>query len=459
MSSLFATDRFSLGTSLATARHHALAEWRRHPVLWCGSAVLLLLTALYVGRGLRYLVSHEPPAVDLQMRWLEQRYIYNGQNPYDVVARVRAEQFNLSLPESTRNDRVDPRIGKPYQRAGGYPPWAFPTAALFVLPAQWDVTTTYFGVVNVLALMMTFVWAYQIGRSHSLAGGVFLGAAALAVFGNSKALQAGQYGVIINGLLIGSYWLTQQRKQVAGGILWGMSLLKPQISALFALGFLVKRQWRALALATAYVVLASLVTWVMTKTNPIEMLGQMYSLAQGWVDHPNPSVHQEIPIGCNTFSSVLLGLHVDRKIATPLAALLGLFLAGVLMWVWRNGSTLALFAIAATVGRLWSYHRPYDDAMLIFLIVALGKLVLSHRSLGTVLAFSLVGLTVWAPAPNRFPPLPLQVAIMTSWLFGLAILLTWEPRSGSIEEPTDGALTAGFGWRQHPTPRGLSVRG
>ena len=181
-----------------------------------------------------------------------------------------------------------------------------------------------------------------------------------------------------------------------------MATLKPQISALFALSFLVRRQWRALAAATAYVVLASLFTWVMTKTNPIEMLEQMYALAQGWIDHPNPWIKEQHPIGVSSFSSVLLDLHFDRKVATPLAAITGLLLAGVLMWLWRNSSTLTLFAIAATIGRLWSYHLPYDDVMLIFLIVPLGKLVMTHRSIGTVLAFCLVGLSLWTPIPSTY---------------------------------------------------------
>ena len=125
---------------------------------------------------------------------------------------------------------------------------------------------------------------------------------------------------------------------------------------------------------------------------------------------PIHGFNEQIAMGISSFSSVLLDLHLDRKIATPLAAITGLLLAGVLMWLWRNSSTLTLFAIAATTGRLWAYHRPYDDVMLIFLIVALGKLVMTHRSIGTVFAFCLVGLSLWAPFPKRTIPLPLQIA-------------------------------------------------
>jgi len=437
MSGVSASNRGQLNGELETAWQYAIVEWRRHRLLWVASAILLLVSAAYIGRGLRVLVFQDVPATDLHMRWQEQRYVYNRQNPYDVVQLVRAQQYHLPLPECSRDNRVDPKIGKPYQRAGGYPPWTFLTVTPIVLPTPWNFTATYFAALNVLALVITFVWAYQIGRPHSQAGGVFLGAAALAAFGHYRLLQVGQYGILVNAMLIGVYWLARQRRAAASGTLFGLATLKPQISALFALSYLVRRQWRALAAATAYVVFASFFTWFMTRTNPIEMLGQMYALAQSWVDHPNPSIHEQIPMGCNSLASILLNLDLDRKIATPLAAMTGAVLAGVLMWLWRNGSTLTLFAIAATTGRLWAYHRPYDDVMLIFLLVALGKLAISHRSIAAVVGFCLVGVSLWAYFPDRFPPLALQIAIMSSWLFGLGALLAGEPRSVRTEVQVD----------------------
>ncbi len=422
MSGFAATNRGYLGGKIGSACLYAMIEWRANRVLWLASAALLLLSAIYIGRGLYLLVAEDPPAVDLHMRWVEQRYVYNRQNPYDVVERVFAERFNLPLPECRRDNRVAPEIGTPYHRAGGYPPWTFLTVAPIVIPASWHVAATYFAILNVLALLATFVWAYQIGRPHSQAGGVFLGAAILAVFAHYRSLQVGQYGILVVALLVGVYWLVQKRKVVAGGALFGLATLKPQISALFALSFLVRRQWRALAAATAYVVLASLFAWAMTKTNPIEMLGQMYALTQRWINHPNPWIREQLPLGCNSLSSVLLDLHVDRKITAPLAAIAGFVLAAVLTWLWRNSSTLTLFAIAATTGRLWSYHRPYDDVMLIFLLVPLGKLVLTHRSTATVLAFCLVGISIWAPSGKRnFRPWPCRllssVAGCSGWRF------------------------------------------
>jgi hypothetical protein len=425
-----------------TVLRNAAAEWRQHPVLWTLSVALFLISGAWVVFGYDYLIFH-PFAVDLQMRWVEQRYVYNGQNPYDVVALVSAQREHRPLPECTRDNQIDPRIGKLYHRAGGYPPWAFPTAALFVLPTRFVITRVYFGVLNALALALTCVWAYQIGRRHSRAGGVFLAAASLAVFGHYKTLQAGQYSILVNGLLIGVYWLVEKQKPVCAGILYGMAALKPQISALFALSFLVRRQWKALVASMAYIVVASLATWALTKTNPVEMLGQMQDLARRWSysiivsQDPLPSRPPvEYPQGYSCLLPVLMECGMSWSTATRLGAVVGLLAAGMLMWRWRNGPTLTLFAIAATIGRLWSYHRPYDDVMLIFLVVALGQLVLARRSLGAILAFSLVGISLWTPLFGWwYTPYPLPIALwqMSSWVLGLTVLLTAQPQSCESE--------------------------
>jgi hypothetical protein len=200
-------------------------------------------------------------------------------------------------------------------------------------------------------------------------------------------------------------------------------------------------------------VIASLVTWAFTNTNPIEMLNQMQHLAHRWIYHPSlyveyvdPKMRGPFPQGSSSVSYLLMYFHVDWNIATPLAAMLGLLATAILTWLWRNSSTLTLFAITATTGRLWSYHLPYDSVMLIFLVVALGRLVLLRPSIGTILAFGLVGLSLWTPirGTHTVYPLPFQIFQMSSWMFGLAMLLASEPRSHVLTEKmeVDGCDTA-----------------
>ncbi len=417
-------------------------ELRRRQFLTRMTGALLLLSLCYLGRGFYNLVCYERTngAIDLHKRWVEQRYVYNGQNPYYVVELVAAERAKQPLPKCIRDNSIDPRIGPPYFRQGGYPPWAFITAALFVLPIRFEFAIIYFALANVAALALIFAWAYQIGRSHGKLYAIFLGTASLAVLGNYNSLKFGNYGILVNGLLIVVYYLVERHKPVIAGIVYGLAALKPQISGLFAISFLVRRQWKSLLAASAYILLASIGTWALTKTNPFEMLMQVQHLAQRWtVDEWHMPQEGQPPgtfaLGYGTVSSLLMEIGVDFKTATQLAAGLGLLSTLVLMWLWRNGSTLTLFAIAATIGRLWAYHRPTDDVMLVFLLIALGKLVLTKRSPSAVFVFSLVGLSLWFPTtllPYSAAP-AVEIIQVPTWLFGLTVLLAWQPRSERLD--------------------------
>jgi hypothetical protein len=426
--------------------------WRRQGLLWLLTGVLLIQAGLQLKRGFRtLLVEQDPPPIDLHFRWLEQRYFYNRQNPYDVAAYAASLRKHEPLPNIARDYRFDPVIGELYYRQGGYPPWYFPTAVLFVLPTSFQTTRFYFAGLNVVALLVTFLWAYQVGRVHSRAGGAMLGAATLALYANYKAVEVGQFGIVVGVLLIATYYLGQSRRLGAAGITYAMALLKPQISALYVLVFLVRRQWKLLATATAYGLVASLATWGVTRTNPVEMLGQMRDLTREWV---NPVVNEQSPVaepqpaqipeGIASVSSVLLELDVSWEVATPLGAALGLVCAVVVLWYWRTASLLAQFATAATIGRLWCYHHNYDDVMLVFLLVAMGKAALTLRSRGTILAFGLVLVSLCTSWPYRFfqvnhrPMLMMQLALMATWTLGLVVLLAGERTSSPTETGLPG---------------------
>jgi hypothetical protein len=401
---------------------------------------LLLLSTTYLVRGFKHLVLDDAD-LDLFSRWREQRYLYHGQNPNDLGEAAAAEFFHQPdekirsqkvfrtliakysgrpMPECSRDRRIDPEIGPLYFWEGTYPGWSYFTAALFVLPTNWQFTRSYFAVLCALALAATSVWAYGFGRRHSEAGGVFLAASTLAMFGNYSALDRGQHGLIVNALLIGVYVLVKRTKPTAAGILYGLAAIKPQMSALFAFVFLVKRQWKLLATTSLYIVLASLCTWSLSKTNPLEMMMQSIDAGMG---RGNDG-------GQASILSLLLELGVDRRMATRLAVASGVIAAAVIVWIWRNGTLPILFAIAATIGRFWTYHHGYDNVMMVFLLVALGGALLTRYSTWLAVAFGVVGVSLWLPyenIPRRYASIT-QLALTISWLIGFVTLLIWDSK-------------------------------
>jgi hypothetical protein len=395
------------------------------------SAVLLLLSTAWLTRGFKHLVVDDF-RIDLSSRWREQRYIYKGQNPNDLGAAAGATEFGWPLPDCPRDRRIDPDIGPIYHWEGCYPGWSYFTGAAFVLPTNFKITRLYFGFLNVLALAVTSVWAYGIGRPHGAAGGVLLAASVLAVSTNYNTLNMGQYSLIVNGLLVGAYYfLVAKPRPVAAGVLYGLAAIKPHMSALFALVFLVRKQWTLLATTACYMVFASLCIWELSKTDPLEMLTQAVAAGTGRGSNG----------GSCSLLSVLLKFGVDRAFATRVSTVVGLIAAGWLMWIWRNAPLLTLFAIAATIGRLWTYHHEYDDVMLIFLLVALGQAMFIRNSTWTSFGFFIVGAALWCPVfyiPWRFNFL-VQIAEMSSWLAGLVILLAAEPRDCRREGTVDSA--------------------
>jgi hypothetical protein len=438
------------GRKHVMALENAVAEWRQNRVLWIICVVLLIPGANWMRLGFKGVVAGYPPGHgDFHARWMEQRYVENRQNPYDIVLREAAIYHQRPIPECSRDDRTDPSIGPLQHWQCGYPPWAYFSAAAFVLPIRYEYARNYFAVLNALALGISLAWAYQVGRPHSRAGGVFLATAVLAMYANFVCLDLGQYGILINALLIGVYILVERHRPVLAGITFGVAAIKPQITALFAIVFLVRRQWTLLAAATAYVLLACGGTWYLTKTNPIEMLGQMRVVVGAYIGRGTSSIPQ-----------LLLNLGMEQQVAAPLTIVLGLVSTLVIMWLWRNSPTLTLFAVAATIGRIWTYHQTPDNVMLIFLVVALGKLVLDHRSIWTVIAFFAVAcsLTIRFQFHTIAYPLWAAFAQMSSWLFGMAVLLTAQSRFSRHEAAEDLREREAIGRWAKPRAQGLSIK-
>jgi hypothetical protein len=240
----------------------------------------------------------------------------------------------------------------------------------------------------------------------------------LATFSIHSTLGIGQYGIIVFSALLGALWLTEHDRPILAGLLLGVALAKPTLSLPFLLPMLVKGRWVPVVTAATYVGAASCLTWWLTGTDPVTMLGQTAAASARWGVESGTD-----PI---TFLS---RLNVPVSTAFRITAAVVLAVSCMLMILWRRASMLTLFAVAAATARLWTYHRNYDDLIGIFLLLALGTLALECDSAAAMAAFLTMGLVLWIP--QRLLGTEAGFVLLLGWIGCAVVLLCATPREAS----------------------------
>jgi hypothetical protein len=382
--------------------------------------VLALLAAFYMARGSYFLLikpNYKP--VDLRLYAMGVQYVLHGQNPYDVLLSSWGFTNAVPIPEY-RSGLVNPDIGT--GDPGVNAAWSYPTLFLF-LSLPWPELRVLYSLVNYLALALIGRWVYLAGRTYGQPQAVLMVVSVLAMSSICRTLGNGQLGIIILGLLVCSLWCAEQRHFLAAGLLLGMALAKPHLVGLFSLAFIAKRQVSALVTTCLYVVVASLTTWAMIQTDPLEMTRQMLAAGTALTTQGYGPFNWIAATGIAASSAMLITMGVTTAVTLLLLAL------------WRKASWLTLFAIAGVGSRLWTYHRDFDNLVLVFLMVALGLSALMRHRVPAMIGFLLMGFSLWPP--GRVVAVPAyQIVQCLAWVACLGILLSETPRSPAPDVET-----------------------
>lgn len=364
-------------------------------ILFLITIFLILLSLVYFLKGFYNLTLDKKGAQDLFERWKEQQYIYQGQYPYDVGETIQ----------------IDPKIG--FIHSGGYPPWAFFTGFLLVPPIPWDLTRIYYALLNFVSLVILALFSFRLGSAYGQSKAWFSMAASLAISSHTTTLNNGQFGIIINALLIVMFWLLKKHRDILAGLVFGLAMIKPNISALYIFALIVRRRVKALLSFSFYIVVASTTIWIVTKLSPIYMIGRNLRHSTFFAKEGYSLIN------------IFINLGIDTKVATFLSPLLGLLIITIICYLGRNYSLLTLFAIASFIGRIWTYHRVYDNLMLIFLLFALLNVTLKNPQKLNTLILTLLLITLWLPA--RMTRLPyMNIVQMIIWAIALGYLIVQE---------------------------------
>lgn len=372
------------------------ARFNQKTILLIISVLLILLSLAYFTKGFYNLTVSTKDAGDLFERWKEQQYIYQGQYPYDV---------------KKGSPYIDPKIGA--ISSGGYPPWAFFIGFIFLPGISWELTRLYYALLNIISILILAIFAYRIGYPYGKLKALFSMSASLAISSHVTTLNNGQYGIIINALLIGMFWSLQKHKYIWAGLFLGMAMVKPNVSGFYFFILIARKRVNAALAFFLYIISASITVWIITKVDPIYMVNSLITQSKYFADKGYSGVN------------ILSDLGIDPKNATVLLALIGMVLIGVIFYLCRNYSLLTLFATASVIGRILIYHRIYDNVMLIFLLLALIRITLSNPQRANILMLTVVAVSLWLPA-NAIQSDFMRMAQFIIWTTGLGYILMQE---------------------------------
>ena len=342
---------------------------KRNKILFLISIILIFITLTYFFTGFYDLTINQNTAIDLFSRWQEQQYIYRGIYPYDVTKD---------------SPNMIPEIGA--INSGGYPPWAFFTGFIFLPPISWPLTRFYHLLLNILSILVLAVFAYQIGLPYGKSKVLFTLIACLAISSHKSTLSMGQYGIIINALLITMFWLIQRNKNIWAGLIFAIAMVKPNISAPYFLILAIHKRIQAIIAFSLYITIGSINIWIITKLTPIYMLNKILGQSKDFADKGYSAIHAFTALG------------FDPRQATVFLGIIGILAITIIIYLCRNYSLLNLFAICSVIGRICVYHRHYDNLMLVFLLLAIIKTTFDNPNKLNTLFLTLVALSLWLPA-------------------------------------------------------------
>jgi hypothetical protein len=363
--------------------------------------LLTVLSAAYLGKGFWVEIFRSggrwSGAADLWRRWLEQQYIFRGQNPYTVTA-------------NSLRGYADPMLAVPADV--DYPPWSYFSGLVFFWPG-WPQVRIWFGLIDLLGLVYVVSFVIRFARRGIPIDRILLVLSVTSIAAFCTTIGTGNYGVIVLALLAGSLEAEEARHSILAGLLLGLAMLKPNMSGPFLLIPLVRARLRILFAAGAYLVIASAAVWIITGTDPFTMLGQMLR-AGGRFTSADAGL-----------LTALISSGVPYRIATPLLAAICLAIFGPLLFRYRNAEPIVLFAIAATFSRLWTYNQNHSNMILVFVLLALWRTAIERQDFRTCATFLAMAASLWIPATVSALRI-VQGGEILIWSLCLASLLLFE---------------------------------
>ena len=236
--------------------------------------IILIVTRwlIYTGWVAYRLTQPNAPFWDFKQFYIVSNLVLNRENPYDLATYTNA-QCQL--------------VNECYSGAFIYPP--------NIIPFIWVLG--YFSLegassIWVLIHLITIgliLWGAKIllaSESRAIATACIIICAL--IYGLVFDLRVGNISSIVAALLVWSIIFARRNRDISAGILLGISTIKPTISGLFFLYFLLKRRWNILAFCVVTSLLLLFIGMWFYGGYFIETI-QLYKVSYDWTFQNHPS--------------------------------------------------------------------------------------------------------------------------------------------------------------------------
>lgn len=370
---------------------------------------LLILSVTYTLFGLACLawdIGTSYP-IDLRLRWIEERFVWEGVNPQEAGHPDDIVAINHQLLTTL---------------GAGYPPWAYSIGLILVPPVPWWLTRWYAVSINSAALVGIGWWAYNQAKGYGHTWGWVSAGSALALFPTAICLSYGQYSVIVAGCLAAADHLLERQTRggdILAGFALGVACVKPHLGGLFVLAVLLEGRLISFAACSAFLLASSGLTWFLTGADPVTMFRRSFEDASAFafVSH-NPL-------------APILEAHFGFRSATTILGLAGLLAFLLSAKILKTNCRLIGWSVCAVISMYWGYRKHYDAVLMLFPLVGLLRVALERREAIWFVAYLALGLSLWIPIRDSQWHVPVvKWTDLVLWLV-VAAMFVWRGKNRS----------------------------
>jgi hypothetical protein len=315
----------------------------------------------------------------------------------------------------------------------GYPPASYVLLYPFFGLLDESATRWLWGAVSLVELSLLAVLTIRFTETTTRLEKLLIVLTFISVYPITVTLGNGQLGIHVFTLFwCGLLLLTRRtdwRIDLLAAVLLIFALVKPSFS--------VPLYW--------------IVLFALGRLRPMVLVGFGYILLTGFALAFQPDPRLPILIDFFKYNADVINSAGGAHIAvwmrllglsewTTVASLIMFFVLGTWVFWNRRANIWLLLGASAIVARLWTYHRMYDDLLILFAMIALLQWLRKNGTSGTLAVFGgcLVGaawLAMQMPASTvTFPfpwNLPYEIGLPLIWgsMLFLLVYLVWHERT------------------------------